>query len=449
VLVDCGGCGEPVLPESARCWRCGYPTVQTLRKPSGGLDPVASAFVIFAVFAVVLFGLVVFVQRDAAIAEHDATVARAQAHASARAEAARREEERQRRIAAQPSPTPVPSDAPGTYRVQRGDSLFSIAARFGVPPNALREWNSNEYPTLATGVAVKPGWVLTITGPIAAEPAPPPPDPVMPPGAEFVVAGGEAVIDADDVVVRTRPWRGPDSQIIGSFDTGARVRVLAGPLPGSGYFWYQVRGGTLEGWVAAGTATDPWIVAAGPAAPPSTGTAAIPDQTATISGAEVRYYEITGRTHWDLIQQTLERGPDSYFEDAVASAQISFGYEPYLAHETTPQGVTSWPACRVTVSFVVTLPRWVGPSPVDPEVARWWQGAFALARDHEARHVQIWQEHLPTLLAETGPAAVDPDCWQARQLVNYWLELTSVLHDQFHVDEIVAGRTWPPPYPAR
>jgi len=448
-LVDCEQCRQPVMSGSARCWRCGYPTVLSLQNPPDGLDAVASSFVIVAVFAVLLFGVVIFVQREGAIQDHNAAVANAEAAASARADAAQREEERQRRIASQPSPTPAPSDAPGTYRVRQGDSLFSIASRFDVPPNALRDWNSDEFPTLATGVAVKPGWVLTLTGPIAAEPPPPPPDPVLPPGAEFVAAGVQAVIDADDVVVRTRPWRGSDSQIIGSLDTGDRVTVLAGPVPGSGYFWYEVRSSTLKGWVAAGTASDPWIVAATPAPPAAAGAAAIPDQTATIAGATVTYYDVAGATHWDLVQAAIDQGPDIGLGDAIASAEISFSYEPYLEQETTPQGVTSWPACGVTASFVVTLPRWVGPSPADPEVVRWWQGAFALSRDHEATHVQIWQEHLPSLLNETAPSVVDPDCHQARQLADYWLQVTGVVHDQFHTDEIIAGRTWPPPYPAR
>lgn len=449
--AECPACGQ-ALPRGARsCWACRH-AIQTFQPRSVGLGALGSAVVVVAVFAVILMGTVVLVQRETAIAWHESAVARGEAAASAEAETARQAAERERRIAAQPSPTPIPSDAPGTYRVRDGDSLFEIAATFSVAPDALREWNRGTYPTLATGIALSPGWIITVSGPaIAAAPAAPP-DPVFPPGAEFVAAGGVGVIDADDVVVRTRPSRETDSRILGSLDTGTRVAVIAGPVAGSGYFWYQIRSPALEGWVAAGTATDAWIVAAPVNAPTSTGTAAIPEHTASITGATIRYYEITGGTHIDLIGQAHDLGPDSAYDDAIASANISFTYEAYLATESIDQGpvqgLTSWPACRVTASFEVILPRWVGPSPANAAVVQWWAGAFSLARDHEARHVAIWQEHLPALLAQTGPDVVDSDCWQAKQLTSYWLQVVGVVHDNFHLEEEFAGRTWPPPYPA-
>lgn len=71
-----------------------------------------------------------------------------------------------------PEPTPAPSTAT-TYVVQRGDTLSSIAARFGVDLLPLAEANAIYNPSL-----IYAGQVLTIPGATAgAEPNPPPTSP--------------------------------------------------------------------------------------------------------------------------------------------------------------------------------------------------------------------------------------------------------------------------------
>ena len=130
-----------------------------------GLDRPAASFVAFAVVLVIAFGAFIFMQREAAISKHESAVAHAEAVASASAEAARIAAERAARLASQPSPTPYPSAPPGTYRVQKGDSLFSVASSLGVSPKLLVHWNIEEYPRLASSPALKPGTLLAIEGP--------------------------------------------------------------------------------------------------------------------------------------------------------------------------------------------------------------------------------------------------------------------------------------------
>jgi len=62
--------------------------------------------------------------------------------------------------------------------------------------------------------------------------------------------------------------------------------------------------------------------------------------------------------------------------------------------------------------------------------------------------VAIWEEDLPALLEQTGPGVVDADCSQAQQLTNYWLQVVDVVHQEFELDEVISGRSWPPAYPA-
>ena len=127
-----------------------------------GLGTLAQASVIVAIFAIALVGLVVMTQRQQAVDRY--------AEASARAAAAAEEPERSDAGAgshsASPSPIPAPDAAgPGTYTVQRGDSLFSVASDLGLSPNELIYWNKETYPTLQSTPALTPGWVLATTGP--------------------------------------------------------------------------------------------------------------------------------------------------------------------------------------------------------------------------------------------------------------------------------------------
>jgi predicted secreted Zn-dependent protease len=124
------------------------------RSAEPGLGELATAVIITAVFAIVLVGMLALDQRERAVAawERDSAVAVLAADATA----------------TPPSATPTPSpgpDTPGRYTVQRGDSLFSVAAAIGVSPNELIFWNRDEYPSLQSTPALRPGWVLRTEGP--------------------------------------------------------------------------------------------------------------------------------------------------------------------------------------------------------------------------------------------------------------------------------------------
>lgn len=82
-------------------------------------------------------------------------------------------------------------------------------------------------------------------------------------------AGTLLVTVSDDVRVRSKPRVSSDSvRYEPVLATGTDLRVLAGPVAGSGYWWYRVRledgltlrGGIATGWVAAGDHDgEPWI----------------------------------------------------------------------------------------------------------------------------------------------------------------------------------------------
>lgn len=74
-----------------------------------------------------------------------------------------------------------------------------------------------------------------------------------------------AVVVADEpLVLRSAPGTDPDSSILEArLHQSMTVRVLEGPVARSGYAWYRVDTGAVEGWAAAGTRDgepyEPWL----------------------------------------------------------------------------------------------------------------------------------------------------------------------------------------------
>lgn len=70
-------------------------------------------------------------------------------------------------------PRPTPAAAPGRYRVQRGDTLYSIAFRNGLDYRELADWNG-----IAAPYTIRAGEELRLTAPAGwtARPAKPAPD---------------------------------------------------------------------------------------------------------------------------------------------------------------------------------------------------------------------------------------------------------------------------------
>ena len=148
-----------------QCRQSGTGVEGQVQSAGRGVGWVTSAFVLAAVIAIGAFGAFVLSERATAIADHEAGVARAEADASAAAAASAEDRARAERIAAQPSPTPYPSAPPGTYRVQQGDSIFSVSEDLGISVALLRHWNLGEFPRLASSPALEAGTLLAIDGP--------------------------------------------------------------------------------------------------------------------------------------------------------------------------------------------------------------------------------------------------------------------------------------------
>ncbi|MDO8485585.1 MAG: hypothetical protein Q7S35_11665 [Candidatus Limnocylindrales bacterium] len=83
------------------------------------------------------------------------------------------------------------------------------------------------------------------------------------PGADGPLAVGDiaAMVTDGRLVIRTQPGTGADSAIFKTkLFPGQRVLTIEGPVEASGYPWFRVRLGVIEGWVAAASQDGvPWL----------------------------------------------------------------------------------------------------------------------------------------------------------------------------------------------
>jgi LysM repeat protein len=147
-------------------------------------------------------------------------------------------------VGQQPAPPPPPAPSPpppsdgggappagGVHVVQGGETLYSIAQRYGTTVAAITAANNIANPNL-----IRPGQQLTIPGGTgdSGEPAPPPP-----------VEGLRATTQAN---LRLRSGPGTNYQILTVLPYGTVVDVLARNASSD---WIRVSYGGQVGWVAA------------------------------------------------------------------------------------------------------------------------------------------------------------------------------------------------------
>lgn len=118
---------------------------------------------------------------------------------------------------------------------------------------------------------------------------------------------------------------------------------------------------------------------------------------------QVEYYDIRGKTLRELRIDAHVNGP-------VARDTTWFGLTHYQIHWTYSY-YRQPTLCRLTnvkmvVDVIVTLPRWVDSSDVDPAAVYWWANSSQQVRTHESHHVQIAvdgaSEVRSLLMRETG-----------------------------------------------
>jgi hypothetical protein len=132
----------------------------------------------------------------------------------------------------------------------------------GAEPTAqpTRSFGSTAVPTEAPTVGSEQAQQATDT--------PVPPTPVPSQQTARVVASGG---------LNVRDKASAKAKLVGRLNKDAVVTVLEGPTKAENFDWYRVDNGSgMVGWIAAGSADDPWLRLEGQAAPAAAATAAPP-----------------------------------------------------------------------------------------------------------------------------------------------------------------------------
>ncbi len=120
----------------------------------------------------------------------------------------------------------------------------------------------------ASPTAPPTGSPASPTPTVQPSPAPPTPIPTVSTGSPSPIdlgplRAGEiaAMVSTGRLVIRTQPGTGPESAVFKTgLYPGQRVLTIEGPVEASGYPWFRVRLGVIEGWAAAASRDgEPWL----------------------------------------------------------------------------------------------------------------------------------------------------------------------------------------------
>ena len=191
--------------------------------------------------------------------------------------------------------------------------------------------------------------------------------------------------------------------------------------------------------------------AAGPNAKPPRGAVMVelPRLTAKVSGAEVKYFSISGDTSIELADSIARGGVKAcgaidyewFRGDARPSACTITRISDTRSSIKTSSGGSS---CRITdadirASYTIYLPRWTDPSRVPKRLLDWWRRIVDFIADHEAGHVRIGRDHIRKLNARL----VGKRCEDVSSIVRTWVSQHAAAQEAYDMSEY--SRPWPQP----
>jgi predicted secreted Zn-dependent protease len=191
--------------------------------------------------------------------------------------------------------------------------------------------------------------------------------------------------------------------------------------------------------------------AAGPDAKPPRGAVMVtlPRLTAKVSGAEVKYFSISGDTSIELAGSIARGGVKAcgaidyewFRGDARPSAcTLTRISDTRSSIKTSSSGAS----CRITdadirASYTIYLPRWTDPSRVPKRLLDWWRRIVDFIADHEAGHVRIGRDHIRKLNARL----VGKRCEDVSSIVRTWVSQHAAAQEAYDMSEY--SRPWPQP----
>lgn len=165
-----------------------------------------------------------------------------------------------------------------------------------------------------------------------------------------------------------------------------------------------------------------------------------------IAGATMRYYDVTGSTGADVVQQMRAKGPGCFGDEAqmvgcTASAVfVDVAFHPVATSSSNGSCVIT--SVQSTGHNEVLVPRWTPSAGTPPELERSWRLYLTGLYTHEAGHVQINTAGMQAIIRSLVGAL----CSQANQLIAQGYANISAQQHAYHVATNY-GRTQVPAFP--
>lgn len=192
--------------------------------------------------------------------------------------------------------------------------------------------------------------------------------------------------------------------------------------------------------------------AAGPDVKPPAGAAmvALPNVRAKVSGATVRYFDVTGDTSIELAESVGRGGAKAcgtidyewYRGDARPSAcaitRVSDTRQS-IRISTSASGACRIRDADISASYTIYIPRWTDPSRVPKRLLDWWRRIIDFIADHEAGHVRIGRDYIRRL----NSRLVGKPCGDLTSIVRTWARQHSDAQEAYDRSEY--SKPWPRP----
>jgi predicted secreted Zn-dependent protease len=196
---------------------------------------------------------------------------------------------------------------------------------------------------------------------------------------------------------------------------------------------------------------DPNAEPTGPDLKPPTGAryVTLPRLDASVSGATVHYFAISGDTSPELILSVARGGGKAcgaidyewYRGDSRPSA-CTLTYLTDMSHaiQTRLSGSTCKVVrARVRATYAIYMPRWTAPARVPSRLLDWWRRIVDFIATHEAGHVRIGQAWIGKLNSRLSGI----DCDQVDPVIQAWAKQAAAAQEAYDRSEY--SKPWPRP----
>ncbi len=166
---------------------------------------------------------------------------------------------------------------------------------------------------------------------------------------------------------------------------------------------------------------------------------ALPKLSMKVAGAtKVKYFPIVGQTPGALVTQIVAKSaaPCKSKAQEVLACVLQRSSVNWKMLTNRASGSCTIVAATINRTSTVNLPRWVGPSKVQPELLTWWKPVLDHFAWHEGQHIKIQKTYEKKLKTQL----VGHRCSSAKSIIKKWERAVDAAQDKFDAKDL----SWQP-----